>query len=101
MEAVDDVLRFTAMLIGEVIDELGTTSDFIGHAGADNFVIITKEEKAGAIKTHLKKRFDSEVVNYYYSTDRQQGFVQVPNADGTTGKASLMTMSISIVSPSL
>jgi len=101
MEAVHDVLRFTAMLIGEVIGKLGTTSDFIGHAGADNFIIITREEKAGAIKAHLKKRFDSEVLNYYYATDRQQGFVQVPNADGTTGKAGLMTMSIGIVSPSL
>jgi len=79
LEAVDDVLRFTATLIGEVIDELGTTSDFIGHAGADNFIIITKEEKAGSIKAHLKKRFDSEVLYYYYSTDRQQGFVQVPH----------------------
>jgi len=38
--AGDDVLRFTAMLIGEVIDELGTTTDFIGHAGGDNFIII-------------------------------------------------------------
>ncbi len=44
--AGDDVLRFTAMMIGEVVDELGTNSDFIGHAGGDNFIIITKEEKA-------------------------------------------------------
>ena len=101
MEAGHDVLRFTAMLIGEVIDELGTTSDFIGHAGADNFIIITKEEKAGAIKAHLKKRFDSEVLNYYYSTDRQQGFLQIPNTDGGTSKAPLMTLSIGIVSPNL
>jgi DNA-binding response OmpR family regulator len=100
IEAGDDVLRFTAMLIGEVIDELGTTSDFIGHAGADNFIIITKEEKAGAIKAHLKKRFDSEVLNYY-STDRQQGFLQIPNTDGGTSKAPLMTLSIGIVSPNL
>src|SRR5512145_726717 len=36
--AGDDVLRFTAMIIGEVVDEMGTTSDFIGHAGGDNFI---------------------------------------------------------------
>src|SRR5512138_238139 len=30
--AGDDVLRFTAMLLGEVLDQLGTTNDFIGHA---------------------------------------------------------------------
>jgi PleD family two-component response regulator len=54
--AGDDVIRFTSMLIGEVVDELGTTSDFIGHAGADNFIIITKEEKAAVIKSRLKDR---------------------------------------------
>jgi DNA-binding response OmpR family regulator len=36
--AANDVLRFTAMLVGEVTDELGTVNDFIGQAGGDNFV---------------------------------------------------------------
>ena len=39
--AGDDVMRFTAMLIGEVLDELGTANDFVGHAGGDSFVIVT------------------------------------------------------------
>ena len=99
--AGDDVLRFTAMLIGEVVDELGTTSDFIGHAGGDNFIIITREQKAEAVKNRLKERFDREVQTHYNFMDRQQGFVQAPAADGTTVKVPFMTMSIGIVSPSL
>ena len=98
--AGDDVLRFTSMLIGEVVDELGSTSDFIGHAGGDNFIIITKEEKAEAIKARLKERFDQEVQTHYNFMDRQQGFVQAPSADGTTVKVPFMTMSVGIVSPS-
>jgi PleD family two-component response regulator len=98
--AGDDVLRFTSMLIGEVVDELGTTSDFIGHAGGDNFIIITREEKAESIKARLKDRFDTEVQTHYNFMDRQQGFVQAPTADGTTVKVSFMTMSVGIVSPS-
>ena len=98
--AGDDVLRFTSMLIGEVVDELGTTSDFIGHAGGDNFIIITKEDKAEAIKTRLKERFDNEVQTHYNFMDRQQGFVQAPTTDGTTVKVPFMTMSVGIVSPS-
>ena len=47
--AGDDVLRFTAMMIGEVLDELGTANDFIGHAGGDSFVIVTAAEVASAI----------------------------------------------------
>ena len=98
--AGDDVLRFTSMLIGEVVDELGTTSDFIGHAGGDNFIVITTEEKAEAIKARLKERFDKEVQTHYNFMDRQQGFVQAPTPDGTTVKVPFMTVSIGIVSPS-
>ncbi len=98
--AGDDVIRFTSMLIGEVVDELGTTSDFIGHAGGDNFVIITTETKAESIKTRLKERFEQEVQTHYNFMDRQQGFVNAPAADGTTVKVPFMTMSVGVVSPS-
>jgi diguanylate cyclase (GGDEF)-like protein len=99
--AGDDVLRFTAMLIGEVVDELGTLSDFIGHAGGDNFIVITNETKADAIKARLKERFDKEVETHYNFIDRQQGFVQAPAADGSTVKVPFMNMSVGIVSPTL
>jgi len=97
--AGDDVLRFTAMLIGEVVDELGTTKDFIGHAGGDNFIIITTAEKAPAIMERFRARFDEEVQTHYNFMDRQQGFVQAPAADGTTTKVPFMTMSMGMVSP--
>ena len=96
--ASDDALRFSAMMIGEVVDELGTTSDFIGHAGGDNF-IITTGEKADGIRSRLKERFDQEVQTHYNFMDRQQGFVQAPTADGTTVKVPFMTMSVGVVSP--
>ena len=98
--AGDDVLRFTSMLIGEVVDELGTASDFIGHAGGDNFIIITTEEKAAAIKARLKERFDNEVQTHYNFMDRQQGFIQSPVAGDTIVKAPFMTMIVGVVSAS-
>jgi len=98
--ASDDVLRFTAMMIGEVVDELGTNTDFIGHAGGDNFIIITKDENASALRDRLKQRFNEEVQTHYNFMDRQQGFVQAPTADGGTTKVPFMTMSLGMVSPS-
>jgi PleD family two-component response regulator len=97
--ASDDVLRFTAMMIGEVVDELGTATDFIGHAGGDNFIIITTSEKASAIRNRIKERFNEEVLTHYNFMDRQQGFVQAPASDGTTTRVSFMTISIGVVSP--
>ncbi len=100
--AGDDVIRFTAMLIGEVIDEQGTTTtDYIGHAGGDNFIIITTEAKADVIKARLKERFDQEVLTHYNFIDRQQGFVNAPTSEGTTVKVPFMTMAVGVVSPSM
>lgn len=98
--AGDDVVRFTAMLLNEVVDELGNPSDFIGHPGGDNFIIISTDEKAGVIKSRMKERFANEVQAHYNFMDRQQGFIQAPATDGTTKKVPFMTMSVGIVSPS-
>lgn len=99
--AGDDVLRFTAMLLGEVVDELGTPNDFIGHAGGDNFVVITTEAAAPAIRQRLKERFAEEVQTHYNFLDRQQGYILVPNAEGKTEKVPLMTLAVGIVTPKM
>jgi PleD family two-component response regulator len=97
--AADDVLRFAAMLMSEVVDELGSPSDFIGHAGGDNFVIIGSEETADKIRNRLKNRFAEEVQTHYNFMDRQQGFIMAANAEGQMEKTPLMTLSIGIVTP--
>jgi PleD family two-component response regulator len=96
--AGDDVLRFAAMLLSEVVDELGSPNDFIGHAGGDNFIVITTEDAAEKIRQRLKSRFAEEVQSHYNFMDRQQGFIMVPRPGGQE-KASLMKLSIGIVSP--
>jgi PleD family two-component response regulator len=98
--ASDDVLRFAAMILGEVLDEVGTSGDFIGHAGGDNFIIITREESASSISQRIKVRFADEVQTHYNFMDRQQGFIQAPKAEGQTEKFPLMTLAVGIVSPS-
>ncbi|HEX2696226.1 MAG TPA: response regulator [Anaerolineales bacterium] len=98
--AGDDVMRFTAIMIGEVVDELGTNRDFIGHAGGDNFIVITNNESAPAIRQRVKERFANEVLTHYNFIDRQQGFIQAPKADGQTEKVPFMTMAVGLISPS-
>lgn len=97
--AGDDVLRFTAMLIGEVVDETGTLSDFIGHAGGDNFIIITTENAAPSIKQRLKTRFAEEVQTHYNFMDRQQGFMVAQTSDGPKN-VPFMTLAVGVVEPS-
>jgi PleD family two-component response regulator len=97
--AGDDVLRFTAMLISEVVDSIGSSGDFIGHAGGDSFVILTSAETAERIGAQLKTRFAEEVLSHYNFMDRQQGFMMAKNAGGQMEQTPLMTLSIGIVTP--
>lgn len=98
--AANDVLRFTAMMIGEVMDEMGTQNDFIGHAGGDNFIVITNEETSASVRQRLKARFKEEVLSHYNFMDRQQGFILAPDETGKIQQTPLMTLAVGMVSPS-
>ena len=98
--AGDDVMRFTAMLVTEVVDELGASDDFIGHAGSDNFIVITNNNSAPLIKQRMKDRFAAEVLTHYNFMDRQQGYMQAVKPNGVTEKVPFMTLSVGIISPS-
>ena len=98
--AADDVLRFSAMLMSEVVDEFGTTSDFIGHAGGDNFIVITSEQAARSIAQRLQERFSQEVLSHYSFLDREQGYIVAVGADGQLQQTPLMNLAIGVVSPS-
>jgi GGDEF domain-containing protein len=99
--AGDDVMRFAAMIISEVVDELGTRNDFVGHAGGDNFIVITTFAAAPAIKQRVKDRFATEVQTHYNFIDRQQGFMKASEANGSMEKVPFMTISIGVVSPNV
>jgi len=98
--AGDDVLRFTAMLMGEVVDQQGSPNDFIGHAGGDSYIVITTEENAPKIRQTLKARFGQEVLSHYSFIDRDQGFIVTINETGQQVRTLLMSIAIGIVSPS-
>jgi PleD family two-component response regulator len=95
----DDVLRFTGMLLNEVVDETGTPNDFIGHPGGDNFIVISTVDNAEKIVSRLKERFAEEVLTHYNFMDREQGFIVTKSEDGTPQNAGLMTLSVGSVSP--
>jgi PleD family two-component response regulator len=98
--AANDVLRFAGILLGEVVDEIGSAEDFIGHAGGDNFIVICKDSESSGIKQKIKARFAEEVLTHYNFMDRQQGYVLAPGEGGQMTQTALMSMAVGIVSPS-
>jgi len=100
--AGDEALRFTAMLIGEVIDEVGTSNDFVGHPGGDNFIILTAADRAAALRDRLKARFAEEIVTHYNFIDRDRGYTVAKDTRTDEEKeirVPLMRLAVGIVTP--
>jgi len=95
--AGDDVLRFTAMVVGEAVDELGTTDDFIGHTAANDFVVSTTARQAQAIKEKVTNRFATEVGTFYNFKHREQGHLAVQDSDGQEKQVPLMTLTVGVI----
>ncbi len=96
--AGNEVLRFVALLISEVIEAEGTANDFIGHAIGDNMVIITTAEREPAVQATLARRFSEEIASHYAFPDRQRGCLLVPQPDGTDKRVPFMSLAIGTVS---
>lgn len=95
--AGDEVLRFTAMVMGETVDEMGTANDFIGHVGGDDFLIITEKERARTIAEELKRRFSEGVGTHYDFKARQQGYIVIHDDEGNERQVGLMELAVGIV----
>jgi len=95
--AGDDVLRFAAMLISETVDKVGAGSEFIGHSGGDDFIIISTPDAAQRIKTELAERFSTEVGSFYNFKDRERGYIEIGGGEDGPRQAELMTLAIGLV----
>ncbi|HUT21026.1 MAG TPA: response regulator [Anaerolineae bacterium] len=95
--AGDDVFRFASMVLNDGVEEEGTPDDFIGHVGADDFLIITDKEHADEIKEYVTKRFKNEVGTFYSFRDRERGYVPIEDDQGNKKQIPLMTLAVGVV----
>jgi PleD family two-component response regulator len=95
--AGDDVIRFVALMLNEVVEEYGSPEDFLGHPGRDNFIVITHAQEADKMRERIVERFNDEVKQHYSFIDRERGYILVPTDEGER-QAPLMTMGAGAVS---
>jgi diguanylate cyclase (GGDEF)-like protein len=71
----DLAIRNTADLLKKALAEKGTDSDFLGHQGGDDFIVITRPNKAQEVAQFVCDQFQSIVLPSLYSkTDLETGY---------------------------
>ena len=95
--AGDDVLRFVAILLTELVDELGTVNDFIGHVGGDDFIFIMSPEYCTEACDQIITNFDQIIPTFYDEEDRVRESILSTDRRGNRVVFPIMTISIGLV----
>jgi DNA-binding response OmpR family regulator len=72
---IDEVVRFTADIIREVISKAGSKKDFAAYVGAGSFSIITRPNRADTFGKDIIKLFDQGIRNFYAVGDLERGSI--------------------------
>jgi diguanylate cyclase (GGDEF)-like protein len=95
--AGDVVLKMLSEFIISAVIERGNASDFIGHEGGDDFIVITTPERTEAICDNVVTRFDEAILDQYDEEDRAQGYCVSYDRRGNEVAFPFMSLSVAIV----
>ena len=96
-EEGDNVIKETARILIDSIQKKGTTKDFVGHIGGDDFVIVTTPEKAGEIAKKIVMDFDSISPTFFKEKDRLKGYIETKGRDNQIHKFRFPTISLGVI----
>lgn len=94
----DKVIKFTAELLQNVVKKYGVLSDFIGHIGGDDFVVITEKDNSIILAENIISEFDKGIKQFYNKDDIENGFIVSTDRNDNIQKIPIMTISIAIIS---
>ncbi len=96
-ERGDEAIKNLARIIIEVIQKYGSSKDFIGHIGGDDFVIITTPDKAEKLAQEIIAYFDRYSPQLFDEEDRKKGYIETKDRTGKLKKFGFLTLSIGIL----
>jgi diguanylate cyclase (GGDEF)-like protein len=70
--ASDDVLRAISLMIKNAVRDEGNPTDFIGHIGPDEFIVVTEETKLDNLRERIETRL-RQTLEYFYPLEDRVG----------------------------
>jgi PleD family two-component response regulator len=93
----DEVLAACATVLEEAAGWAGGSDAFIGHLGADDFVVVVAPGVAEQLARSVVERFDAAAPGFYDPEDRERGFIETKSRSGEVKRRPVLTITIGIV----
>ncbi|MBE0695879.1 MAG: response regulator [Anaerolineaceae bacterium] len=71
--ASDDMLRAISLMIRDIVRDLGSPGDFVGHMAIADFLVLTRQPQMAILRDRLQKRLEQSFDYFYSDQDREQG----------------------------
>ncbi len=94
----DELIKLMGRIATEVLREHGSSADFLGHIGGDDFVMVTTPNRVEPLCDQLIVRWDSESRAFYPEEDRARGAFYGKDRSGVHQFLPLVAVSIAVVS---
>lgn len=92
----DNVIKHTAALVSNTLITLGSSKDFLGHIGGDDFIFITVWESIQNICEEIIEKFDKTISSFYKKEDISKRGIFVKNRMGKICHVPIMSISIGV-----
>lgn len=83
--------------VAEAIHSCCHPSDFVGHIGGDDFVIVTENTAPDCLCQRICQRFHNSIQNLYQPEDWNRGLIISKDRNGMTQEFPIVSLSIAIV----
>lgn len=82
------------MRLAEILKETTSSTDFIGHIGGDDFIMVTCSKESVDLCEKVISQFDASIKNFYHSKDIKNGYIVSTNRHGEIEYFPLLSISI-------
>jgi diguanylate cyclase (GGDEF)-like protein len=93
----DLVLRHLATLLVESVRFSECEDAFVGHMGADDFIVVCDPANAEAVAREAAKAWDMSVLDFYEDEDRERGYYTLVDRNGNEVRHGPITLSLAVV----
>jgi DNA-binding response OmpR family regulator len=93
----DEAIQLVARIATEVVHRFGSRTDFVGHIGGDDFIIVTRSDVCEKMSQDIIRAFDRDICGLYMPKDLRSGYIETRDRRGALNRFPIMSLSIAVV----